>query len=87
MGLGGDVSHGDDDMIMHMCLSVRGALSWPKKQLARMFRVDGNGRWRTADEARHALLEALATGHEVLPIGVPCEGFDRKKGCPGHPSS
>lgn len=69
----------------HMCLSVRGALkTMTKKQLVSMFDHDG-GRRMTADEARDALLDELAKGHEVIPFGKACEGFDYSGGgCPGH---
>lgn len=71
--------------IVHMCLSVRGALCWPKRRLAKLMRRP-NGSYATADESREALLDWLAEGWEVLPLGDACEGFDPKKGCPGHPS-
>ncbi len=67
---------------VHMCLSVRGALRWPKKRLRGLF-VDENGRKTSADESRECLMDHLAQGHEVLPMGE-CEGFDWQKGCPGH---
>ncbi len=70
---------------IHMCLSVRGALkTMTKRQLGRMFSHD-DGRRMTADEARDALMDELAKGHEVIPFGEPCEGFDYGgSGCPGH---
>lgn len=68
--------------IVHMGLSVRGALRWSKTQLGRMFRHE-SGRWMTAQEAHEILCDHLAAGHEVLPMG-PCEGFDYVTGCPGH---
>lgn len=67
-----------------MCLSVRGALNMPKSKLRGWIRHD-SGRLMTPDEARHALMDELAKGHEVIPMGEPCEGFDYTKGCPGHP--
>ena len=68
---------------VHVCLDIRGALSWTKKRLARLMRHE-SGRWATADEAREALLDEVAKGRKVLPIGEPCEGFDYQTGCPGH---
>lgn len=68
---------------IHMCISVRGVLRWPKRQLRGLF-VDENGRKTSADESRELLLDHLSQGHEVLPMGVECEGFDYKRGCPGH---
>ena len=29
-------------------------------------------------------MDHLAQGHEVIPFGPACEGFDCKTGCPGH---
>jgi hypothetical protein len=29
-------------------------------------------------------MDELVRGHDVIPMGEPCEGFDYKKGCPGH---
>lgn len=69
---------------IHMCLSVRGALkNWTKKQMGTLFRHD-DGRKMTADEARERLYDELAKGHDVIPLGPACEGFDYKTGCPGH---
>ena len=70
---------------VHMSLSVRGALkNMTRKELAGMFTHD-DGRRMTADEARDALMDELAKGHEVIPFGPSCEGFDYSGGgCPGH---
>jgi hypothetical protein len=65
-----------------MCLSVRGALRWSKRRLAGMFRHE-TGRRMNGDEAREALFDELAHGHEVIPMSK-CEGFDFVTGCPGH---
>jgi hypothetical protein len=43
------------------------------------------GERHTVESLRAALLDALADGHEHLPLGKDCDGFDPKKGCPGHP--
>ena len=70
---------------IHMCLSVRGALSWSKAEMKRMapsMIVNGK-QLKTADEVREALLDELAKGHEVLPL-CDCDNFDYKKGCLGH---
>ena len=61
----------------HMCLSVRGALKWPLKDLADLF--EG----KSAGEAQDFLMDELSKGHEVFPIG-DCDNFDYKKGCQGH---
>lgn len=70
----------------HMCLSVRGALrNWNKLMLKNMFLHD-DGRKCSAEEATDILLDELSKGHDVIPLSAkPCEGFDYKKGCPGHP--
>lgn len=67
----------------HVGLSVRGALGWPKRRIAKLF-VHDDGRYLTADEAREALLDALAAGNEMLPVGDACDDFDPKTGCRGH---
>lgn len=69
----------------HLCLSVRGALmNWSNRRLAGVFRHD-DGRSMTPREAKQTLLDELAKGHEVIPIGTACEGFDYSGGgCPGH---
>jgi hypothetical protein len=42
-----------------------------------------DGRKMSADEAINVLMDELAAGHEVIPIGE-CNNFDYKKGCLGH---
>ena len=75
-----------DGKILHMCISVRGLLKQGKRDFARTARAmtKADGTTPTPDEARDLLLDELAKGHEVLPLGDPCEGFDFKTGCPGH---
>lgn len=72
---------------VHLCLSVRGALTnWTRRDFANLL-THNDGRKATAEEAKAYLLEELSKGHEVIPIGPPCEGFDYSGGgCPGHPS-
>lgn len=67
--------------IIHSGLDVRGALKWPKGKLKGMFKHE-SGRFTTADESRNILLDELAEGHEILPLG-PCENWDWKTGCQG----
>ncbi|QIB09020.1 hypothetical protein GZ982_30205 (plasmid) [Pseudomonas fluorescens] len=69
----------------HVHLSVRGAIrDFSKRQLKGLFKLE-DGRPCTADQAKDRLLECLAQGREVLPVGAPCEGFDYAGGgCPGH---
>lgn len=67
--------------IIHSGLDVRGALKWPKGKLKGMFKHE-SGRPMTAEEARNILLDELAEGHEILPLG-PCGNWDWKTGCQG----
>lgn len=68
---------------IHLCLDVKGVLlNWKKKQFSKMFQHE-DGSFYTADEAKRTLLDELALGHEVLPIGK-CDNFDYKTGCKGH---
>jgi hypothetical protein len=71
---------------VHTCPSVRGALRWPKRELARMCKGVRmpDGRRPTPDQLRDHFMDELAQGHEVVPLGEPCEGFSFKTGCPGH---
>ena len=70
-------------MIYHSCVDVSGALKSSRKLKAYMFR-DESGRRLSADEAHDVLCEHLRAGHEVIPVGKPCEGFSYTTGCPGH---
>jgi hypothetical protein len=58
-------------------VSVRGQLNKSAAKLRR----DWKG---SAGEDREFWMNHLAKGHEVIPFGDPCEGFDYTKGCPGH---
>jgi hypothetical protein len=69
---------------MHVGLSVRGYLMGPDRNCRELFKRDG--RFLTPREAKAVLTEYLANGVEVLPFGKPCEGWDPKTGCPGHPT-
>lgn len=72
---------------VHMCISVRGMLNWDlretKRNLKSMTKNDGT-RFASVEEFRHAMMDELSQGHQVLPLGPACEGFDYKTGCPGH---
>lgn len=70
--------------VQHMCQSVRGALlNWKPRDYCNI--RDADGRPMTPREVKAALLDHLAKGHEVIPFGEPCEGFDYSGGgCPGH---
>lgn len=70
---------------LHMSLSTRGALKWNKRQqraLAKCLVVDGV-HLKTPERLREFLLDCLADGNEVLPVGE-CDDFDPKRGCRGH---
>jgi hypothetical protein len=72
--------------IHHLCLNIRGFLSNSRfpKAYEGMFKHD-DGRSMTPEEARETLYDELAKGHEVIPFGPVCEGFDYGGGgCPGH---
>lgn len=71
---------------LHMCISIRGILLWPKRkqaQAAKGFLVNGKPCGSRVNMVQH-LLDLIAQGYEVLPLGEPCEGFDKVNGCPGH---
>lgn len=74
---------------MHMCQSVRGALSNynTDRKLERAFKncikTDSGKVLQTAHEIREFFFDQLAQGREVLPLGE-CDNFDYKKGCLGH---
>lgn len=75
-------------MIIHCCLSVRGALmNWSDSAFEGVFK-DDNGVPLSPRQAKAALLDELAKGHKVIPCGPACEGFDYSGGgCPGHPDA
>lgn len=70
--------------VIHLCMSVRGALrDWTPRHHGVLIRDDGSR--ATAEEYRTWLFDQLAKGHEVVPVGPACEGFDYAGGgCPGH---
>lgn len=79
-----------------MCLSVRGGINMlqAKRRNAKTYMTDNNGRPLSRDEALNELMNELAKGREVIPMGkgcgnpcayASCNGFDYKGGgCPGH---
>jgi hypothetical protein len=70
----------------HLCISVRWMLHWSnveaKRNMRSITKSDGS-HYLSVAEFRDALMDELARGHEVLPMGE-CEGFNYKTGCPGH---
>ncbi len=71
----------------HMVIDVRGVLNWKAKEIARLFTDAETGKRLTAQQAKDYLYDKLKEGYEVIPFGKECEGFDKVKGCPGHPVS
>ncbi len=71
----------------HLCVSVRGVLSWNDKELLRMFKgciTNDEGKVLTTTlEIRNALYDELSKGHEVIKT-CDCDNFDYKTGCQGH---
>ena len=70
------------ERIVHMCLSVRGALNWPKRRLVGLLRDTETGKALSPEQVREWLMDHLAQGHEVVPM-CSCPDFDFVKGCPG----
>lgn len=68
--------------ILHCCLDTRGAMKWPKRELAKLVRDTETGRYLSAEAAWNWLADELAKGHKVLPM-CDCPDFDYEKGCPG----
>jgi hypothetical protein len=72
---------------IHMCMDVKGVLSWPPKEFNRMFKGSvkrDDGTIMPPEEFRFYLMEELEKGHKVIPLSDKCEGFDYQTGCPGH---
>lgn len=82
---------------LYMCVNVRGLIchlrSLRKNQRTHL--TDDNGRPLSREQAIDALMDEIASGHEVIPMnkgcGNPCEnspncaGFCFKEGgCPGY---
>ena len=73
--------------VIHCCVSVRWMLGWTRSEAKRKMRgvnrPDGTA-FASVDEFRNALMDMLANGTDVLPLGEKCEGWSPKTGCPGH---
>lgn len=71
---------------VHMCLSVRGALRSNStiRALRGCITLEDGRKAETVEAVREFLFDQLAQGHEVIPFGSGCDGFDWKNGCPGH---
>lgn len=69
---------------LHISQSIRGALkNWSFPDGYEKIITGEDGKYLSPHHAREALMDALAEGKELLPMG-DCEGFDHKTGCPGH---
>ena len=71
---------------VYMCMSVRGAINNLHRQRGKKtYMTDDQGKPLTKQEALNALMDELAKGHEVIPMGPhcanPCPNAD--KGCTG----
>lgn len=70
---------------IHMSLNIRGFLSNSKfpQEYKGLFTHD-DGREMSPEEARNALFDEIAKGHECIRFGA-CDNFDPKgAGCLGH---
>jgi hypothetical protein len=73
----------------HLCQSITGPLAnWTAREWrqATGYIRRSDGTRYTVAELRQAFVEELRQGHEVIPLGEPCEGFSYTTGCPGHPT-
>jgi hypothetical protein len=73
--------------VFHAQIDVKGLLLHRDAALRpyRRALVDADGkRCETVEDVRRVLLGCLEAGMLFLPIGVACEGWDYRKGCPGH---
>jgi hypothetical protein len=68
----------------HMCMNVRGALTnFKAREWVKVVTRD-DGTFLTPAEVREWLMDELAKGRRVIPLGKLCEGFSYETGCPGH---
>jgi hypothetical protein len=70
-----------------MGIDVRGALrNFKASEWKQCAKDPETGRYLTPAEVKECLMDELAKGHVVIPMGEACEGFDYGGGgCPGHP--
>jgi len=71
----------------HRGVDIRGAIRRLGRSRAKwaVGITDGEGNTKTREAAIDALMDELASGRRVLPVGKPCEGWSYETGCPGHP--
>lgn len=65
---------------VHMAMNIRGCLR--NRSFNGFTKLDGSP--MSQSEAQEGLMQLLADGYELMPIGE-CPDFDKVKGCPGHP--
>ena len=63
----------------HMCLDIRGII---RNKSFKGF-TDDNGKPMSKDAVLSALMDELAKGRRVIPLGK-CDNFDYQTGCNGH---
>lgn len=75
----------DAPTTLHVSLDVRGLLHRNNRELRKYlsFKI-GERQFFKPDAFRDALIDELAKGRLALPVGPACDGFDYKRGCPGH---
>lgn len=61
---------------IHLCASIEGLLLLSNKKLGLLTEMSGSA-------ARKELIQRQLNGEKYISSG-DCEGFDPKKGCPGH---
>lgn len=68
-----------------MCMSVRGGIRMlqQKRRNAKTYMTGSDGRPLSRDEAINALMDELAQGHEVIPMGDHCKNPCPYASCPG----
>lgn len=70
--------------VLHVCVDIRGLLK--NTQFPAGYRnllIDNDGETLNPEAARDYLMDCLAKGWKVLPMGE-CPGFSYETGCPGH---
>jgi len=63
-----------------MCIDIRGCIN--NRSFKGFKNKDGSR--ATAKQVEHFMLDQLAMGRKVVPMG-DCDNFDYQTGCKGHP--
>jgi hypothetical protein len=63
-------------------MDIRGALRNVRDLVGSV--SDNSGKKLSRREIEDWLMDELAKGRRVVPLGKACEGFDYQTGCPGH---